>query len=124
MNQMRFRQIIKEEIKKALNEDPFLGPSPDDVPNQPVTEAEKPGAGRTAAEIKADVRASGKAHGKSSEEIKKVIDMIDGIEQSGKKYDRSKEYIARTIHDKLPSWAIKKTTEMHGPKKSGPKSDK
>ena len=42
----------------------------------------------------------------------------------GKKYDRSKEYVARTIHDKLPSWAIKKTTEMHGPKKSGPKSDK
>jgi hypothetical protein len=124
MNGLRVKQIIKEEIKRALNEDPFFGPSPDDIPDQPVTEAEKPGAGRTSAEIKSDVRAAGKAHGKSSEEIKKVIDMIDGIEESGKKYNRSKEYVARTIHDKLPVWAIKKPTKMHGPEKSGPKSEK
>ena len=123
MNLARIRQIIKEEIKRTVKEDFHVGPSPADLPDY-VTETEKPEAGRTTAEIKTDVRAAGKAHGKSSEEIKKVIDMIDGIEQSGKKYDRSKEYIARTIHDKLPSWAIKKTTEMHGPKKSGPKSDK
>lgn len=106
-----------EEIAKAINEDPYIG-------GAPIEEVERPGAGRTAAEIKADVKAAGKKHGKSAEEIKKVIDMIDGIEESGKKYDRSKEYVARTIHDKLPKWAIKKPTAMHGPEKTGPKSEK
>jgi hypothetical protein len=105
MNKEQLVQIIKEELAKALQE------------------VERPGAGRTAAEIKSDVRAAGKAHGKSAEEIKKVIDMIDGIEASGKKYDRSKEYTARTIQDKLPKWAIKHTTAVHGPGKSGPLSE-
>jgi hypothetical protein len=117
MDKLRIKQIIKEELSKALTEDPYVG-------GAPIEEVERPGAGRTAAEIKADVRAAGKAHGKSAEEIKKVIDMIDGIEASGKKYDRSKEYTARTIHDKLPKWAIKHPTAMHGPEKSGPKSEK
>lgn len=117
MDRIRIKRIIKEELKKAINEDPYFG-------GEPIDEVEKPGAGRTAAEIKADVRKAGKAHGKSSQEIQKVIDMIDGIEASGKKYDRSKEYIARTIHDKLPKWAIKHPTAMHGPEKSGPKSEK
>jgi hypothetical protein len=87
-----------------------------------IKEVKRPGAGRTAAEIKVDVRKAGKAHGKSAEVIKKVIDMIDGIESSGKEYDRSPEYVMRTIHDKLPKWAIKHPTAMHGPEKSGPKS--
>lgn len=102
MDKTALVKIIKEEITKVLKE------------------VERPGAGRTSSEIKSDVRAAGKAHGKSAEEIKKVIDMIDGIEASAKKYDRSSEYAMRTIHDKLPSWAIKKKTPEHGPGKSGP----
>jgi len=114
---MNIRKIIMEEIAKAINEDPYIG-------GAPIEEVERPGAGRTASEIKTDVRAAGKKLGKSSKEIEKVIDMIDGIEESGKKYNRSKEYVARTIHDKLPTWAIKKPSAMHGPEKSGPKSEK
>lgn len=117
MDKKSVQAIIKEELKRALKEESC-------AKKKPLKEIERPGAGRTASEIKADVRAAGKANGKSEEEIKKVIDMIDGIESSGKKYNRSKEYTARTIQDKLPKWAIKHPTAMHGPGKSGPKSEK
>ncbi|UCC40663.1 MAG: hypothetical protein JSV96_04235 [Candidatus Aminicenantes bacterium] len=102
MKKDRLVQIIREEIVAALEE------------------VKRPGAGRTVEEVKADVRKMGKAHGKSAEQIKKVIDMVDGIEASGKKYDRSKEYIMRTINDKLPTWAIEEPTPEHGPEKTGP----
>lgn len=106
MNMTELKKLIQEEILNALQE------------------VKRPGAGRTPAEIKSAVRKAGKAHNKSEEQIKKVIDMIDGIEQSGKKYDRSEEYVMRTIHDKLPTWAIKEPTAVHGPGKAGPLSTK
>lgn len=106
MNMEALKEMIKEEIMNVLKE------------------VKRPGAGRTPEEVKAAVKKAGKAHGKSEEQIKKVLGMIDGIEESGKKYDRSKEYVMRTIHDKLPSWAIKEPTAVHGPGKSGPLSTK
>lgn len=106
MNMKLLKEMIKEEIMNVLNE------------------VKRPGAGRTPAEVKAAVRKAGKAHGKSAEQIKKVMDMIAGIEESGKKYDRSEEYVMRTINDKLPAWAVKEPTAVHGPGKSGPLSTK
>ncbi|HRZ18944.1 MAG TPA: hypothetical protein P5136_02715 [Methanofastidiosum sp.] len=61
---------------------------------------------------------------KSKGAPKKVTDMIKGIEQSGKKYKKPKEYIMRTIIDKIPGKYLDKPTGQHGPGKSGPLSVK
>lgn len=57
---------------------------------------------------------------KSKGAPQKLIDQIRGIEESGKKYDKSKEYIMRTIIDKIPKKYIEEPTKQHGPGKSGP----
>lgn len=63
------------------------------------------------------------SHLKSKGAPAKLIDQIKAIEQSGKDYGRSKEYIMRTIIDKIPKKYIEEPTAAHGPEKSGPKSD-
>lgn len=78
--------------------------------------------GQNVDELIASVKARGKSLKKSKKEINDVIAMIKGIEESGAKYKKSKEYIRRTINDKLPTWCLEKVTKMHGPEKSGPKS--
>jgi hypothetical protein len=52
-----------------------------------------------------------------------VIDKIKAIEQSGKEQGKSKEYIMRTILDKIPKQYLDKPTKAHGPEKSGPLSE-
>jgi uncharacterized protein YktB (UPF0637 family) len=79
--------------------------------------------GQNTAELIAAVKAKGKNLTKSKKEINDVIAMIKGIEESGLKAKKSKEYIRRTINDKLPKWCIEEVTKMHGPGKSGRKSD-
>lgn len=61
---------------------------------------------------------------KSKGAPQKLIDQIKGIEQSGKKYDKSKEYIMRTIIDKIPKQYLEEPTKQHGPGKSGPLAEK
>lgn len=78
--------------------------------------------GQNTEELIAAVRARGKSLKKSKKEINETIAMIKGIEESGLKYKKSKEYIRRTINDKLPTWCLEKVTKMHGPGKSGKKS--
>lgn len=78
--------------------------------------------GQNTAELIASVKAKGKSLTKSKKEINEVIAMIKGIEESGLKAKKSKEYIRRTINDKLPKWCIEEVTKMHGPGKSGSKS--
>jgi len=60
---------------------------------------------------------------KSKGAPEKLIDQIKAIERSGKEYGRSKEYIMRTIGDKIPKKYLEEPTAVHGPDKSGPKSD-
>ena len=78
--------------------------------------------GQNTAELIAAVKAKDKNLTKSKKEINDVIAMIKGIEESGLKSKKSKEYIRRTINDKLPKWCLEEPTKMHGPGKSGPKS--
>jgi len=59
---------------------------------------------------------------KSKNAPKNLIDQIKGIEESGKKYNKSKEYIMRTIIDKIPEKYLKEPTGVHGKGKSGPLS--
>lgn len=54
---------------------------------------------------------------------KKLLDQIRSIEESGKEYDRSKEYTMRTIIDKIPKKYLDDPSKVHGPRKSGPKSE-
>jgi len=61
---------------------------------------------------------------KSKGAPKKLINQIKGIEQSGKDYDKSKEYIMRTIVDKIPARYLDKPSKVHGPGKSGPLAEK
>lgn len=63
------------------------------------------------------------SHLKSKGAPSKLIDQIKAIEQSGKDYGRSKEYIMRTIIDKIPKKYIEEPTAAHGPEKSGPKAE-
>lgn len=60
---------------------------------------------------------------KSKGAPKKLIDQIRAIEESGKKYNRSESYVLRSIQDKIPSKYLEKPTGVHGPGKSGPKSE-
>jgi len=61
---------------------------------------------------------------KSKGAPKKLLDQIKAIEESGKKYNKSKEYIMRTIIDKIPKKYLDEPTKVHGPGKSGPLSQK
>jgi len=61
---------------------------------------------------------------KSKGAPQKLIDQIRGIEESGRKYDKSKEYIIRTIIDKIPQKYLEEPTKVHGPGKSGPLAEK
>lgn len=63
------------------------------------------------------------SHLKSKGAPAKLIDQIKAIEQSGKDYGRSKEYIMRTIIDKIPKKYIEEPTAAHGPEKSEPKAE-
>lgn len=60
---------------------------------------------------------------KSKDAPQNLIDMVKDIEESGKKYNRSEEYILRTIIDKIPEKYLKEPTSKHGPEKSGPKAE-
>lgn len=79
--------------------------------------------GQSMEELITSVKAAGKRLKKSKKEINDVIGMIKGVEESGAKSKKSKEYIRRTINDKLPEWCIEKKTKMHGPEKSGKKAE-
>lgn len=78
--------------------------------------------GQNTGELIAAVKAKGKNLTKSKKEINDVIAMIKGIEESGLKSKKSKEYIRRTINDKLPKWCLEEVTKLHGQDKSGKKS--
>lgn len=61
---------------------------------------------------------------KSKGAPQKLLDQIRKIEQNGKEYGKSKEYIMRTIIDKIPKQYLEEPTKVHGPGKSGPLSEK
>jgi hypothetical protein len=73
-----------------------------------------------------------KEKGKSSDQITKFVSMMRDIAESsydryygdGKRFEKMDDfmsYVARTINDKMPTWALKgKPTKFHGPGKSGP----
>jgi hypothetical protein len=78
------------------------------------------------------IRKFGKENGKSSDQITKFVSMMRDIAESsydryygdGKRFEKMDDfmsYVARTINDKMPVWAMKgKPTKFHGPGKSGP----
>ena len=106
------KQLIKEEHESILEEKKKI---------------KRPGAGQTPNEWAQQIRERGRLLSKPNPTIKKTVTKFRTIHASalqhakdkGWKKGRVEAYAMRTAIDKLPKWALKKPTKVHGPGESG-----